>query len=122
MAGAPLKTLEGHNLGTLCVIDRVSRELTQNQMKSLQALCRQAVAQMELRRQLTERDCTLKQLKDAVNEVEIPNGWLPICANCKVIRNEKGEWVPTESCIRDRSEAEFIHGICPSCKKDGVSQ
>lgn len=40
-AGSPLKMPEDHNLGTLCVIDRVPGELTQNQMKSLQALSRQ---------------------------------------------------------------------------------
>ncbi len=46
-AEAPLMMPEGHNLGTLCVIDRVPRELTQNQMKSVQALSRQVMAQME---------------------------------------------------------------------------
>lgn len=46
-AGAPLNTPEGHNLGTLSVIDRVPRGLTQNQMKSLQALSRQVMARME---------------------------------------------------------------------------
>ena len=46
-AGAPMKTPKDHNLGTLCVIDRVPGELTQNQKKSLQALSRQVMARME---------------------------------------------------------------------------
>ncbi|MGD9850457.1 MAG: GAF domain-containing protein [Nitrospirales bacterium] len=121
-AGTPLTTVGGHNLGTLCVIDRVPRELTQNQKKSLEALGRQVMAQLELRRQLIERDSLLKQFQHAVREVKILTGFLPICATCKVIRNEEGEWVQMETYIRDRSQAEFTHGICPSCKQDLLSQ
>ena len=44
-AGAPITTPEGHNLRTLCVIDRVPRELTTNQQIALQALGRQVMAQ-----------------------------------------------------------------------------
>lgn len=91
-------------------------------MKSLETLSRQVMAQMELRRQLIERDFLLTQLQDVVKGVKILSGLLPICANCKVIRNERGEWVPLETYIRDRSQAEFTHGICPSCKQDVISQ
>ncbi|MCF8061561.1 MAG: cyclic nucleotide-binding domain-containing protein [Deltaproteobacteria bacterium] len=44
-------------------------------------------------------------------------GVLPICANCKQIRDEGGSWVPIEVFIRDRSDAEFSHGICPRCRE-----
>lgn len=40
---------------------------------------------------------------------------LPICANCKKIREEDGSWVPIENYITDHSESEFTHGICPQC-------
>jgi CRP-like cAMP-binding protein len=44
-------------------------------------------------------------------------GVLPICASCKKIRDESGSWVPIEAFIRDRSDAEFSHGICPRCRE-----
>ena len=44
-------------------------------------------------------------------------GILPICASCKKIRDDKGSWQYVEEYVRDRSEAEFSHGICPECKK-----
>ncbi len=43
-------------------------------------------------------------------------GILQICASCKRIRDEKGEWVQIESYISDHSEAEFSHGLCPECR------
>ena len=50
-AGAPLLTAAGHNLGTLCVLDTVPRELTETQVGQLRVLARQVVSQLELRRQ-----------------------------------------------------------------------
>ena len=47
-AGVALVTEEGDTLGTLCVIDKVSRELTEDQKNALWALSRQVVAQVEL--------------------------------------------------------------------------
>lgn len=49
-AGAPLLAADGHALGTLCVLDRVPRELTAKQEESLRALSRLVVSMLELRR------------------------------------------------------------------------
>jgi hypothetical protein len=42
-------------------------------------------------------------------------GLVPICAECKQIRNERGEWESVEQYVREHSEAEFTHGLCPYC-------
>jgi hypothetical protein len=44
-------------------------------------------------------------------------GMLPVCSSCKKIRVADDEWQQIELYIRDRSEAEFSHGICPDCAK-----
>jgi len=45
-------------------------------------------------------------------------GLLPICASCKKIRDSHGNWFPIEGYIRDHSDAEFSHSICPDCAKE----
>jgi len=45
------------------------------------------------------------------------SGMLHICASCKKIRDDQGYWCQIEVHIRDHSEAEFSHGICPECAK-----
>ena len=49
-------------------------------------------------------------------EVKTLSGFLPICASCKKIRDDNGYWNQIEEYIREHSEAEFSHGICPDCK------
>jgi CRP-like cAMP-binding protein len=43
---------------------------------------------------------------------------LPICTHCKSIREDTGSWIRIEEYIKDHSETEFTHGICPECVKE----
>ena len=58
-----------------------------------------------------------QELEQALREVKVLRGFIPICASCKKIRNDRGYWQLVEAYIREHSEAEFSHGICPDCIK-----
>jgi PAS domain S-box-containing protein len=64
-AGAPLITSDGYSLGTLCVIDRVPRQLNSAQIQALEALSRQVISQLELRRNLVQVAQTTAELQQA---------------------------------------------------------
>lgn len=68
-AGAPLVTPKGHALGTLCVIDRKPRELTERQQKALQALASQVMGQLELRKTTSRLISVNIALHDANSEI-----------------------------------------------------
>ena len=58
------------------------------------------------------------KLLEALKEIKILSGLLPICAACKKIRDDTGYWNQIESYINEHSEAEFSHSICPDCAKN----
>jgi len=129
-AGAILMT-DGHALGTLCVIDRVPRKPSPEQLEALRALSRQVLAQLELRRNLKrlgksllardraehEKDSALQELKAALANIRTLQGLLPICLSCKKIQDQRGNWQPFEYYVRAHSEAKVTHKICPDCSK-----
>ncbi len=55
------------------------------------------------------------ELQQALNEVKTLSGLIPICANCKKVRDDAGFWQEVETYVRDRTEANFSHSICPDC-------
>lgn len=58
---------------------------------------------------------TVAELEEALDNVNRLSGLLPICASCKKIRDDQGYWTQIESYIKEHSEAEFSHSICPDC-------
>ncbi len=62
-------------------------------------------------------ESNIRQLEKTLTEVKTLRGLLPICSNCKKIRDDGNAWVPMEVYVRDRTEADFSHGICPDCMR-----
>ena len=56
-----------------------------------------------------------RELEQALAEIKTLQGFIPICASCKKIRNDEGYWQQIEQYIQERSDAQFSHGICPEC-------
>jgi hypothetical protein len=62
-----------------------------------------------------EREKLVLELQEALSKVKQLSGLLPICASCKNIRDDQGYWNQIEEYIRNHSEADFSHGLCPPC-------
>lgn len=65
-----------------------------------------------------QREALIAELRDALEQVKTLSGLLPICANCKKIRDDQGYWSQVEVYIGKHSEAEFSHSICPECVEE----
>jgi len=64
-----------------------------------------------------ERERLISEREKALSEAKVLRGLLPICASCKKIRDEMGQWHPVETYVHFHSEAEFSHGLCPACEQ-----
>lgn len=72
--------------------------------------------QLRARLRVAERILGLRQ---HVKQLE---GMLPICACCKKVRDEDGNWGQMEAFISERSEARFSHGYCPECEEKAMKE
>ncbi len=70
-----------------------------------------------LRERETELRSIIAERDRALAEVSVLRGLLPICAGCKDIRTEAGEWHSVEHYVSQRTEVRFSHGLCPKCVK-----
>jgi len=96
MSGAPIRDKEGGTRGVVLVFRDISPQ----------------------RRAEAEKDVIIADLKEAMGKIRTLSGLLPICSACKKIRDDQGYWNQIEAYIRERSEAEFTHSLCPACAKE----
>jgi hypothetical protein len=76
----------------------------------------------ELIRLMAEKTKMIIELQEAADKIKVLRGFLPICAHCKKIRDDEGYWQQVEKYISEHSEAQFSHGICPSCAKEHYAE
>lgn len=92
--------------------------IIQERMGDLMSLNERLKIEIEKRRSVeNEQHHLIHELQAALSKVKLLSGFLPICASCKKIRNDKGYWQQIESYIRDHSNAEFTHSLCEDCVK-----
>jgi len=82
------------------------------------------VASLELHRtrrrhflSLTEERRAREKLEAAHAEIRTLQGIIPICSVCKHVQTDLGDWQMVEEYVRDRSDADFSHGVCPDCAR-----
>lgn len=57
----------------------------------------------------------LLDLQAALDNVKTLSGLIPICAQCKKVRDDQGYWQHVEHYVATHTEADFTHGLCPAC-------
>lgn len=62
-----------------------------------------------------EQGRLMRELQDALDHVKTLHGLIPICAECKKIRDDQGYWQQVEDYVHEHSEAVFSHSLCPTC-------
>ena len=72
----------------------------------------------ERRQAEAERERLIVELREALAKVKTLSGLLPVCANCKKVRDDQGYWNLIELYLEDHSEVDISHGICPDCARE----
>lgn len=94
------------------VLARLNTHLT---ISGLQ--CEVEAKNIRLQQEMKEKERLIAELKLALENVKTLQGLLPICASCKNIRDDNGYWHQVESYVREHTDAQFSHGICPDCAR-----
>ncbi|MBN2403368.1 MAG: PAS domain S-box protein [Spirochaetes bacterium] len=113
-SGAHFETQQRRKDGTIIDVELSNNGAVYSGQKLILCLCRDIT---DRKRDEKERIKLIKELQEALAEIRTLKGILPICSYCKKIRDDKGYWEQIEVYIRDHSEAEFTHGLCPECAK-----
>ena len=76
-----------------------------------------AAIEIALYKDRTEKEKArlIRKLSDALEKIKVLSGLIPICSQCKKIRDDKGYWKQVDTYVQQHSEATFSHSICPDC-------
>lgn len=98
------------NLGTIFVVNLGAHVIGLFSSRDLHQRSRLGFAALERESKLRQR------LEGALAEIKTLEGILPICSHCKQVRDAEGQWHHVESYVREHSNADFSHSICPTCR------
>ncbi|OGR78545.1 MAG: hypothetical protein A2X32_04640 [Elusimicrobia bacterium GWC2_64_44] len=107
-AGVPILQQDGEIFGSICLFDRKPNEFKGPVIKLMEEFSEIVTAHLSLILKNT-------QLEEALKEVRALQGLIPICAQCKKIRDDKGFWQKVEVYLESHSKARFTHGLCEDC-------
>lgn len=107
-AGVPIFYPDGDIFGSICLFDRKANTFEGPVVRLMEEFAEIVTGHLSL---ITKNT----QLEDALREVRTLQGLIPICANCKKIRDDKGFWQKVEVYLEERSNARFTHGLCEDC-------
>ncbi|OGW68124.1 MAG: hypothetical protein A3A88_07560 [Nitrospirae bacterium RIFCSPLOWO2_01_FULL_62_17] len=107
----------GEVTGVIEFFSRQVRKPDEHLLLMMGALGSQIGLFLSRKRVEAERERLVLELQEALTNIKTLRGLLPICAACKKVRDDSGYWNRIEDYVRDRSQAEFTHGICPDCAR-----
>lgn len=64
-----------------------------------------------------ERKKLIRELQEALSQIRVLRGCLPICASCRKIRDDRGYWMQIEKYLTEHADVDFTHAVCPDCSK-----
>lgn len=91
------------------------RGIVQNRLHESNRELKESIGKLEETNR--EKEQLISDLQASAQQIKVLQGILPICVHCKRIRDDEGYWHQVEEYIRDRSEADFSHGLCPECRE-----
>lgn len=107
-AGVPIFNPDGEIFGSVCLFDRKPNAFEGPIVRLMEEFSEIITGHLSI-------IAKNAQLEDTLKEVRTLQGLIPICANCKKIRDDKGFWQKVEVYLEERSNARFTHGLCEDC-------